>query len=564
MLTYLSIRNLAIIDRLELELESGLTVITGETGAGKSMLLNGLTLLLGARSARELVRSGQSKLVVEGLWEPNSWQGPPAELLGTEDDSDEILVRRTITLTDSGKRDRLLVADRITSRSALAGVAADLVSIASQHEYVRLLKRPQHIHILDAYGSLHATVAECGARHTAFSLMEARIAGLEEARASRQDRLVQLRERIDSLTDLDVQPAEDDELLGHIDRLTHAVDITRALQSALDILYENDGDLLGGLGAVGKTLSAVSRHEPRVSPLVERIHTTRADLEDVVDELRGLAGHIEADPNYLDHLQARLAVLQKAMRRYSVDSTDELLDLLSRSRQEYSELEDLDLSLDALHKELEILGARLLETVQELHLMRVEVAGRLSTSVEEMLAELEMERACFTVAIDFSEETLTRLGGDRVEFLLSANPGQPPLPLQKVASGGELSRILLAFKVVLADADPVPTYLFDEIDAGIGGKTALAVGRLMARMAKGQQVLCVTHTAQLAAYADQHLVVRKEAGKESTSMLVSTLKSRDEKIAELARMLSGMSDSKTARSHAAELLKEARKDRLDD
>jgi DNA repair protein RecN (Recombination protein N) len=563
-LTYLSIRNLAIIDRLELELESGLTVITGETGAGKSMLLNGLTLLLGARSARELVRSGQSKLVVEGLWEPNSWQGPPAELLGTEDDSDEILVRRTITLTDSGKRDRLLVADRITSRSALAGVAADLVSIASQHEYVRLLKRPQHIHILDAYGSLHATVAECGARHTAFSLMEARIAGLEEARASRQDRLVQLRERIDSLTDLDVQPAEDDELLGHIDRLTHAVDITRALQSALDILYENDGDLLGGLGAVGKTLSAVSRHEPRVSPLVERIHTTRADLEDVVDELRGLAGHIEADPNYLDHLQARLAVLQKAMRRYSVDSTDELLDLLSRSRQEYSELEDLDLSLDALHKELEILGARLLETVQELHLMRVEVAGRLSTSVEEMLAELEMERACFTVAIDFSEETLTRLGGDRVEFLLSANPGQPPLPLQKVASGGELSRILLAFKVVLADADPVPTYLFDEIDAGIGGKTALAVGRLMARMAKGQQVLCVTHTAQLAAYADQHLVVRKEAGKESTSMLVSTLKSRDEKIAELARMLSGMSDSKTARSHAAELLKEARKDRLDD
>ncbi len=561
MLTFLAISNLAVIEKLELELHGGLTVVTGETGAGKSMLLAGLTLLLGDKLDPQMVRSGADALTVEGSWTPAAWKTDALlEILDGEPVDDEVVVRRTLSL-DESRRDRLRVADRLVGRARLNAAAADLVSIASQQEYVALLKRTQHLHLLDSYGRLEALRERTAAAFERFRSLEKKLDDLTRRSEQRSERMTWLRTLVDQLGEAAIEPGEEEELLGQIDRLAHGVEITRALQGALDALYEDDQDLLGGLGQVARSLQSVQRYEPGVVGPADRIDAACAELEDVVGELRRILGHLDVDPGLLDHLQGRVAFLQKLKRRYHVESSDGLLALLEESTRELAELEEIDFSLEKLRRELADVRADFLGACAALHHARAAAAATLRTAVEQVLGELEMPRAVLTVDLVFDEESAGRLGADRVEFLFSANPGQPPRALQKVASGGELSRVLLAFKAVLADADPVPTYVFDEIDAGVGGKTALAVGRLLARLARNQQVICITHTAQLAAFANHHLVVGKEEVDGQTLSTVRALRTKAERAEELARMLSGLEESTTALRHARELLDSARQSR---
>ncbi len=561
MLNFLAISNLAVISRLELELEPGLTVITGETGAGKSMLLAGLTALMGDRIDPEMVRDGADQLVVEGLFDSRAWKSEALVDLLEEEPADEIIVRRTISLSGT-RRDRLLINGRLIGRARLYEAAADLVSIASQHEYVGLLKKARHVHLLDACGGYHKELKAVQETHEEHQRLTRAAQELAARAAASSERLELLDLTITRLEEAAIEPGEEDAILKQIDRLAHAVEITRALQAAVDLLYESDRSLLGDLDFLTRQLGAVQQYEAALQGPVERIANSRADLEDLVDELRTILGRLDVDPNRLDHLQERVAQLQKLKRRYGDETTDQLLQRLEAARNERAELADADTSLARLRQAEAGAWATYQEAARKLHQLRRKTGDSLCKALQQTLTELAMPGASFAVDIEFDAARATRLGSDRLEFLFSANTGQAPRPLHKVASGGELSRILLAFKAVLAAADPVPTYIFDEIDAGVGGRTALAVGRLLARLAHGQQVICITHTAQLAAFADQHIVVTKEEREGETVTTVTSLATSEARAQELARMLSGIDGSTTAMENARELLAAAATSKL--
>jgi len=560
LLTYLSVSNLAIIDRLELELEQGLTVLTGETGAGKTMLLNAIILLMGGRLARDQVRTGEELLTIEGSWESQALSGRLAQL-GGDDGEDEVIVRRAVKFSGGRKKDRLFVGGQLCTRSRLQELAPELINISSQHEYVSLLKRSGHIHILDRFGKLEGKAARVRAAHEEYSKLNLDYEAAVEEAKSREERMGQLTTTAEELGAAELSEGMEEELRESISRLNHAVEIGAALQSSLSDLYEADDALISGLVAVERRLVEVAAFESRVSPYADRLAGVAADVEDVVAGLRELLGVSEFDPQLLDHMQERLAALEKLKRRYSAATVEELIEQRDEADAELLRLGDLDLSVTRLLAQRDEARGRLEALARELHNARERAGKRLEKRLARVLATLEMKKAEFRVGIDYSTQEISPLGGDQVEFLFSANPGEEPRPLRTIASGGELSRVLLAFKAVLADAYPVPTYIFDEIDAGIGGRTALAVGKLLATLAAKQQVICITHSAQLAAHADHHYVVTKVEKGGKTFALFGPLESDEERAEELARMISGLDESQSALEHARELLDAARKER---
>lgn len=560
MLTCLNISNLAIMEKVSVELGAGLTVISGETGSGKSMLLRAIGMLLGGKVTREWCRADATELSVEGIWKLSAEMDALRPLLDVDEGEslpDELVVRRSVRFAESGRRDRVFLNDRLASISGADELGQELVNLSSQHESIRLLRKEQHGRLLDSFGGLDELVARCAELCRRIGELRRRTEEIRERQTWRERRRGELEAVVEDLETLDVQQGEENELTAEIQRQTHAVEIGNAVAQAIAVLYDEDGDLASRLGSLERLLSSVSRYESGVEQQVRRLSGVRAEIEDIASELRPIQSRCEADPERLDALQNRLSQLQKRIRRYGVSSADGLLELLAATRKELDDLEDEDASLGSLERSLAEHTADYRSAAEILHARRSSVAQELETSVKATLALVEMPHAVFQVAVDWDPQRITEWGSDSIEFLLSANPGHPPRPLAKIASGGELSRVLLALKVVLSDVYQIPTYVFDEIDSGIGGKTSLSVGLLLHSLARKHQVLVVTHTAQLAAFADHHLCVRKRFGEDttwSTVHLLDTLAARRE---ELARMLSGMEDSATALKHAQELLEEA-------
>jgi len=557
-LSYLSVKNLAVIDHIQLELGPGLTVITGETGTGKSMLLSALTILLGGRVDGDSLRRGESGLTVEGSWSGPAARRAFAEFLDeeeVEDEDEEVAVRRAVSFAHARRRDRIHVGGGLVARKKLRDAAATLLNISSQHEYVSLLKKSEHVHVLDRFARLEDDLVRMAQAWDEFDRLSREVERIVAAAESRAARIAELRTVVEELEAADIHTGEDEELHARISRTTHAVDIVRAVLAAVDGLYEDDRALIPGLGGIERVLSGVSRFEPELRPILKRMSSVRAELEDLVDSLRHLAGRIDAEPHILDRLQERLARLQKLVRKHGVAGADDLRALQDRAAGELEELEERDLSVERLLEERDRACEAAAAAAEVLHRKRRRAATALEKAASRVLCQLEMKKAAFTVVVDYSPDRLGPLGRDRVEFLLSANPGEAPRPLLKIASGGELSRVLLALKATLADAYPVPTYVFDEIDAGIGGRTALSVGRLLAQLARSHQVLCITHTAQIAAFADAHLVVTKEERDGRTFARLLPLTDLERRTQEIARMFSGLEDSDTATSHALELVR---------
>ncbi len=560
MLTYLNIANLAIMEKVEVELGPGLTVISGETGSGKSMLLRAIGMLLGGKVTKEWCRADATELSVEGIWRLDSKMGslrPWLDLDPEEALPDELLVRRTTRFTETGRRDRVFLNDRLASVSGAEEIGQELVNLSSQHESIRLLRTDQHGRLLDSFGSLQDGVGRCAELCRRISELTRRTEEIRERQAWRERRRGELEAVVEDLETLDVNDGEEAQLLSEIQRQTHAVEIGNVVSQAIGELYDEDGDVASRLSSLERSLQSVVRYESGLEVLVRRLSGLRAEIEDIASELRPIGGRSEADPERLDSLQNRLAQLQKRIRRYGVSGAEGLLELLAQARKELNDLEDEDASLSALERTLGELTAEYRSAAESLHARRAKVAQDLEKSVKSTLAQVEMPHAVFQVPVVWDPQRISETGSDAIEFLLSANPGHPPRSLAKIASGGELSRVLLALKVVLSDVYQIPTYVFDEIDSGIGGKTSLSVGSLLYSLSRTHQVLVVTHTAQLAAFADHHLCVRKRSSADktwSTVHLLDTLPGRQE---ELARMLSGMEDSATALKHAGELLDEA-------
>jgi len=567
MLEELRIRDVGVIDEATLRFQPGLNVLTGETGAGKTMVVHALELLLGARADADQVRHGAATAMVEGRIRPVPMSA--AEWVDPEDD--ELVVSREVSARDTsaegtGSRSRARVGGRMAPASALVEAVGSAVEIHGQHESVRLGEPALQRELLDRSGgpSLAAAVAAYQAIWQRWEAARAELAALDGDERERSREVDRLRYELNEIDAAAPEPGEAERLGADRSRLEHAEALTQAAALAAEALGA-DG---GGRDAIGSATSALQgAHglDPALDALATRAHSLSAEVQDLVFELRGYLDGLELDPARLEALRARTALLADLCWKYAPGErargdidTDALLAYATQARAELSRLDGGADRADALRAEVAAFAAELASAADALHREREGAGTRLAATVEGHLSELAMPGAILEVRVERIEPAAH--GADRVTFLLAPNPGEPALPLGKAASGGERSRVALAVRLALADADDTPVLVFDEVDAGIGGAVAQAVGRKLAQLARGRQVLCVTHLAQLAAFADAHFIVRKTDRDGRTVADVTPLVDEQARIVELSRMLSGSPDSELAVGHAAELREAARAD----
>ncbi|MCP8708845.1 DNA repair protein RecN [Streptomyces sp. AC04842] len=569
------IRSLGVIDDAVVELSPGFTAVTGETGAGKTMVVTSLGLLLGGRADAALVRIGARNAVVEGrIAVP---EGSPAvvraEEAGAELDEGTLLVSRTVSAEG---RSRAHLGGRSVPVGLLAELADDLVAVHGQSDQQGLLKLSRQRQALDRYAG-YAVAVPLGKYAEAYKRLRAVTSELEEITTRARERAQEadmLRFGLEEIAAVEPRAGEDTELAEEAERLGHAEALASAAAVAHAALAGNPEDPEGvdaGTLVAGaqRALEAVRAHDPALAALTDRIGEVGILLSDVAGELAGYADDLDADPLRLAAVEERRAALNALTRKYGANVT-EVLAWAERSAARLTELEGDDERIGELTAERDALRAELGVLAQELSEARAEAAERFAAAVTEELASLAMPHARVSFDIRQTEDpegvevngrtvTYGPSGVDEVELLLAPHPGAPPRPIAKGASGGELSRVMLAVEVVFAGTDPVPTYLFDEVDAGVGGKAAVEIGRRLARLAKKAQVVVVTHLPQVAAFADRQLLVEKTDDGSVTRSGVKVLEGED-RVRELSRMLAGQEDSETARAHAEELLAAARAD----
>ncbi|HEX6423221.1 MAG TPA: DNA repair protein RecN [Acidimicrobiales bacterium] len=545
MLVELAVRDLGVIAELRLLLGPGMTAVTGETGAGKTMVVDAIELLVGGRADPALVRTGAEEAWVEGRFVRGEGAHEDAEAPA------EVVVARAIPRSG---RSRAYIDGRLATASELAALGARLVDLHGQHAHQSLLHPQAQRNALDRFGGIDLAPLRA-ARVAVQDLVEelARLGGDERARARELDLV---RYQVDEIEAAAIAgPDEDRELEAEEDALADAAAHRAAAAAALAAL-SGDGEVAVAEGpasatdALGAAVAAVTGRRP-FGAAEERLRALAAELTDVSAELRGVGEAIDEDPERLEQVRERRHLLHELRRKYGESLADVIVEG-ERLRARLVELEDHDRRAAELDGELALARAAEAEAAAAVAAARRVAAPHLAARIQENLAELAMAKA--VVAIEVGGDG----PGDDVEVLLAANPGTPPLPLAKVASGGELARTMLALRLVLTDAPP--TLVFDEVDAGIGGAAAVAVGRALARLGREHQVLVVTHLPQVAAYADAQVRVAKQSDEVATVSHASMLDD-DERVVELSRMLSGQPDSDAARHHAAELLATAAGDR---
>ncbi|NJP47503.1 DNA repair protein RecN [Actinacidiphila epipremni] len=570
------IRSLGVIEDAVVELSPGFTAVTGETGAGKTMVVTSLGLLLGGRADPALVRIGAASAVVEGriTMAPGDRAAVRAQEAGAELDDGALLISRTVSAEG---RSRAHVGGRTVPVGLLGELADDLVAVHGQTDQQGLLRPARQREALDRYAgaALGAALEKYGAAYRRLRDVAAELAELTTRAKERAQEADLLRFGVEEISAAEPQPGEDAELAAEAERLGHAEALASAATLAHAALAGNPedpesveaGSLVAG---AQRALDSVAAHDPALAGLAGRLGEVGILLADVAGELAGYADNLDADPLRLAAVEERRAVLGHLVRKYGTD-IDDVLAWAGQSAARLAELDGDDDRIGELTAERDSLRAELSGLAQHLTDLRTEAAERFATAVTAELAELAMPHARVSVAIRQSEvadaESGVEVGGravaygpsgaDEVELLLAPHPGSPARPIAKGASGGELSRVMLAVEVVFAGSDPVPTYLFDEVDAGVGGKAAVEVGRRLARLARSAQVIVVTHLPQVAAFADCQLLVEKTHDGSVTRSGVTAL-TGEARIRELSRMLAGQSDSESARAHAEELLSTAK------
>ncbi|CAM3431248.1 DNA repair protein RecN [Streptomyces albus] len=567
------IKALGVIDDAVVELSPGFTAVTGETGAGKTMVVTSLGLLLGGRADAALVRMGAKSAVVEGriALPPDAPAARRAEEAGAELDEGALLVSRTISAEG---RSRAHVGGRAVPVGLLAELSDELVAVHGQTDQQGLLRAARQREALDRYAG-DAVAGPLAAYQRAYRRLRTVAAELTELTTRARERAQEadlLRFGIQEIEAAQPQPGEDTELAAEAERLGHAEALASAATTAHGALAGDPADPEGVdaatlVAGAHRALEAVRSHDPALAALADRLGEVHILLSDIAGELAGYADDLDADPLRLAAVEERRATLAQLTRKYG-DDIGAVLAWAEQSADRLAELEGDDDRIGELAAERDALRTELAGLARTLTGARTEAAGRFAEAVTGELAELAMPHARVSFALKHTEDpeglqvdgrTLAfgPYGTDEVELLLAPHPGAPPRPIAKGASGGELSRVMLAVEVVFADSDPVPTYLFDEVDAGVGGKAAVEVGRRLARLAKSAQVVVVTHLPQVAAFADRHLVVHKTDDGSVTRSGVRVMEGED-RVRELSRMLAGQEDSELARAHAEELLEAAR------
>ncbi|MFE2230098.1 DNA repair protein RecN [Streptomyces kronopolitis] len=571
------IRSLGVIDDAVVELSPGFTAVTGETGAGKTMVVTSLGLLLGGRADPALVRIGAKSAVVEGRISvaAHAPAAVRAEEAGAELDDGALLISRTLSAEG---RSRAHVGGRSVPVGLLAELADDLVAVHGQTDQQGLLRPARQRQALDRYAgdAVAVPLAKYTAAHRRLRAVATELDELTTRARERSQEADLLRFGLDEIAAAEPLPGEDTELAAEAERLGHAEALASAATVAHAALAGNPEDPEGVdattlVAGAHRALEAVRSHDQDLATLAERLGEIGILMADVAGELASYADGLDADPLRLAAVEERRAALNHLTRKYGQDITA-VLAWSQDGAARLAELDGDDDRIGELTAERDALRTELGELAQTLTDARTASAARFADAVTAELAELAMPHARVSVEIRQSEvdgdgadgiEVGGRTvaygpaGADEVELLLAPHPGAPPRPIAKGASGGELSRVMLAVEVVFAGSDPVPTYLFDEVDAGVGGKAAVEVGRRLARLAKKAQVVVVTHLPQVAAFADRQLLVAKTNDGSVTRSGVTVLEG-EERVRELSRMLAGQEDSETARAHAEELLETAR------
>lgn len=562
MIEEIVIEDLGVICKTRVDLHAGLTVITGETGAGKTMLLTGLGLLMGGRADPASVRPGAKRAVVEGrihLPEASSARERIQEAGGALDDDGAVIVVRSVAAEG---RSRAHVGGRSVPQGLLADIADELVTVHGQSDQVRL-RTPSHQRIaLDAFaGQEHASVlAEYRVRWLELADVERRIEDVTTHAEERAREADDLRRGLAQVERLDPQPGEDTDLSALVSRLGNSEELRAAAHTAhLALIGDESADAghsaVSELDHARRALEQVSDSDPEVAGLARRLVEAEYALNDVASDISGYVDSLQADPSGLEAAHTRLADLTTLTRTYG-DTIDDVLAWASAAGLRLLDLDDDGAGLEALNRRHLELDAELSRLAAAVTAGRTAAARQLDAAVSAELEGLAMVGAQLVTDID--QIDLTATGSDRITMQLVPHPGAPPRPLGKGASGGELSRVMLAIEVALATSRAEgsrgpTTFVFDEVDAGVGGRAAVEVGRRLAQLAQGAQVVVVTHLAQVAAFADRQLVVAKDTSNGVTVTGVSEV-TEDARVNELARMLSGQDDSTTARRHAHELL----------
>ena len=573
MLTTLRIKNLALVADLTLELQAGYNVITGETGAGKSMLIGALTLVLGERADRTLIRAGAESCSVEAVFDLRKLKAPLGEFLednGLEPCEDsQLVLKRTFTATGSNRQ---FINGSPTSLNTLATLGEWLVDIHGPHEHQSLLHPPRQLAILDAFGSLDAERESFANLVRQRAALEADKAALIIDEQTYAQQLDLLRFQAREIADAGLQPAEDQAVEQEFTRASNAARLLQLGQSALDLLGEDEHSLLTQAGAVGRALHELQRVDASAAPLLALQEQAVADLRELQAALSRYLDKVEVDPARLQELEDRLNLLQSLKRKYGA-TLAAVLDFGAAAQRKLESLEQRDAELTRLNAELERNETALWRAGQALSAQRRKVIPLLAKAAVGQLNDLGFKQSRLDIALtttnrdqsppsregtgDFPAlatprpQRWTASGLDTIEFQFAPNPGEPPRPLRAIASSGELARVMLALKTVLAAEDRIPVLVFDEVDANVGGETAHAVGQKMRQIASQRQVLCITHLPQVAAPASAHYVAAKQIQAGRTISTIPLL-APDDRVTEVARMLGGQTDA--ARKHAASLL----------
>ena len=570
MLVELRLENYAVIDNLAVEFGQGLNLLTGETGAGKSILIDALALLLGDKASSDVIRAGAERAVVSAVFEVEGAAEKPLEkILHTngldESDDGSVILRREIA---AGGKGRVFVNNQPATVAVLRLLAPHLATIHAQNESILAFDGPARLGLLDAFAGSQLESVE--AAFAAWKEIRTRIGDLERGEQDRL-RLVDLwvfQKR--EIEDARIESGEDDRLESEKRVLANAEKIYNAAMNAFDLLYEGNGSTASSLRAAQKQVEELARYEPKFQEALAALETARISVEDVGATLRDYAGGIHASPEHLAQVEDRLALLDRLKRKYG-PSLDEVIQFGAEVARKLSEVENKDEILKQLRVELGKASAEYLQAARSLSKKRQEAARRLEKLVEAEIGDLAM-KSLFRIALTSLEEDAnwTASGLDQVVYLISTNPGEPLRQLEHIASGGELSRVMLALKASVEAGKssvaraPAPakarsassprTLVFDEIDTGIGGRAAEAVGKKLKALARSNQVLCVTHLPQIATFGDHHYVIEKKEsdGRARTTIRAVTGEGRTE---EVARMLSGAKLTETSRKHAEQMIK---------
>lgn len=568
MLQQLEIHNIAIIDNVSIEFENGLNILTGETGAGKSIIIDSINAILGERLSKELIRTGKEKAIVEAVFGlANGRVSDKLAELGIEPEEDgTIIISREFSV--SGKN-TCRINGKMATVSMLKEIGERIIDVHGQHDNQSLLRTESHIELLDSFGGKQIQKLKQGYSEllSTHKTIKSRLKALSGDAGERERKIDLLKFQIDEIKKAKLKLREEDDLSKQRMLLANSEKIIDVLSGAYDLLFSGSDAKSSAYDSIGEAISqvnSITKLDEKYQAAAKKLEDIAYQLDDVIGEIRSERDQVEYNPALLDQIEERLELIFRLKKKYG-SSIEQVLEYCKKAEKELDEILRSEETVRELTDELNKIAYELYNTAKALNAERINAAKILESKIGNELDDLEMKKAQFKVSIEFDdsadaygERKYLQTGMDRVEFLISPNAGEPLKPLSKIASGGEMSRVMLAIKTILADVDHMPVLIFDEIDIGISGRAAQKVGEKLSYLSKSHQVICVTHLAQIGSMADSHYLIQKLTEAEITETRVKKLKGEEIK-SEIARILGGTNITSITLKHAEEMLKNAKK-----